>query len=231
MRHALWEYLEAILAAVLLALFVKAFVFEAFQIPSASMEENLLVGDHVLVNKFVYAPHRGPWRLVLPYRDLKRHDVFVFRFPEDPSRDFIKRVVAEGGDILEIRRKRLFLNGEPQAEPFVTFRDPRVYTEGPEIAQVPEALSKRDELGPTLVPRGSFFAMGDNRDNSQDSRYWGAVPESLVRGRAVLVYWSYDAGSVPRPFTGRGASVRQFLDTAIHFFDRTRWSRTLRIVR
>jgi signal peptidase I len=227
-RHPALEYLEAILVAVLFALFVKAFVFEAFQIPSASMEDNLLVGDHVLVNKFAYAPHRGPWARLLPYRDLQRRDVFVFRYPEDPSRDFVKRVVGLPGDEVQIVRKRLLLNGRDVAEPEVIHRDPAFFANAPEV---PESLRKRDELGPLVVPAGSFFAMGDNRDNSLDSRYWGAVPQSLVRGRAVLVYWSYDAGSVPRSFLGRGATLRQLIDTAIHFFHRTRWERTFQLVR
>ena len=228
MRHPTLEYFEAILVAVLIALFVKAFVFEAFQIPSASMEDNLLVGDHVLVNKFGSAPHRGPWARLLPYRDLQRRDVFVFRYPEDPSRDFIKRLVGLPGDTVQIVRKRLLLNGREEPEPEVIHRDPMLFANAPEI---PESLRRRDELGPLVVPAEGFFAMGDNRDNSLDSRYWGAVPQSLVRGRAVLVYWSYDAGSAPRPFSGRGATLRQLIDTAIHFFQRTRWERTFQIVR
>ncbi|MEO6325328.1 MAG: signal peptidase I, partial [Thermoanaerobaculia bacterium] len=208
MRHPILEYVEAILVAVLFALFVKAFVFEAFQIPSASMEDNLLVGDHVLVNKFAYAPHRGPWARLLPYRDVQRRDVFVFRYPEDPARDFIKRVAAVPGDTVALVRKQLVVNGRAVPEPEVIHRDAAVYENAPEV---PESLRRRDELPPFVVPPDSYFALGDNRDGSLDSRFWGTVPAGHVRGRAVLVYWSYDAGASPRTFSGRGAWVRQLI--------------------
>jgi signal peptidase I len=219
------EYLEAILVAVLLAFFVKAYVFEAFQIPSASMEDNLLVGDHVLVNKFVYGKHQGPWARVLPYRDVARGDVFVFRSPVDPTVDFIKRAVAVGGDRVRVERKRLIRNGEPLAEPYVFHKDPQLF-EGP---HVPAARRGRDELPERVVPDGELFAMGDNRDNSQDSRFWGTVRPEAVRGKALLVYWSF--APPERNFEGRAAELRKVLDTAVHFFARTRWERTLRVVR
>ncbi len=220
------EYAEAVLVAVLLALFFKTFVFEAFRIPSASMEDNLLVGDHILVNRFVYGPHRGPWARFLPHRDLSRGDVVVFRYPPDPSRDFVKRAVALPGDTVSIESKRLFVNGVLQVEPYVIHRDPRVLTG----AGVPPSLAPRDVFGPFAVPPGSFFALGDNRDDSQDSRFWGPVPEGLVVGRAVLVYWSYDEAAASA-FAGRGAVLRRLLDTALHFFGRTRWKRSFHLVR
>jgi signal peptidase I len=219
------EYLEAIVVAVILALYVKAYVFEAFQIPSASMEDNLLVGDHVLVNKFVYGPHAGPWRRLLPYRDVARGDVFVFRSPLTPQQDLIKRAVAVGGDTVAVSAKRLLVNGVPAVEPFVLHRDPQVFT-GPDI---PEARRGRDELEPLAVPAGRIFAMGDNRDNSQDSRFFGPVTAASVRGRALLVYWSLAPSD--REFAGRGAELRKVLDTAVHFFVRTRWQRSFRVVR
>jgi len=211
--------------AVVLALFVKAYVFEAFQIPSGSMEDNLLVGDHVLVNKLVYGPHRGPWARFLPCRDVARGDVFVFRSPLDPKQDFIKRAVAVGGDTVAITEKTLFVNGAPVPEPYVFHKDPQVFTgEG-----VPEARRKRDEMAPLSVPPGRLFAMGDNRDNSQDSRFFGPVSAESVRGRGVLVYWSVEPSE--RSFAGRGAELRKALDTAVHFFARTRWKRSFRVVR
>lgn len=221
------EYAEAVLAAILFALFFKTFVFEAFRIPSASMEDNLLVGDHILVNKFVYGPHRGPWARLLPHRDVRRGDVVVFRYPVDPSRDFVKRAVAFPGDKVQVVDKKLLVNGVETVEPWAVHRDPEIAPEGP---GVPPSVSLRDHFGPDMVPPDAFFAMGDNRDDSQDSRFWGPVPGGLVKGRAVLVYWSYDA--LPAgAFSGQGAALRRLIHTGLHFFSRTRWNRTFRSVK
>lgn len=222
---AIREYVEAVLVAVLLALFAKAYVVEAFLIPSPSMEGTLLVGDHVVVNKFVYGSHRGPWARLLPHADVARGDVIVFRYPPDPSRDFVKRVVALPGQEVAVDRKRLLVDGAAPVEPYVRHVDPAVLT-GPDV---PVSLARRDEMPPLRVPDQTFFAMGDNRDDSQDSRFWGPVPLALVKGRAVLVYWSVDRSGLPE--SGRGAAVRAFLETALHFWDRTRWRRTLTAVR
>ncbi len=211
----------------LFALFFKTFVFEAFRIPSASMEDNLLVGDHILVNKFVYGPHRGPWAPLLPHRDVRRGDVVVFRSPVDPSRDLVKRAVALPGDTVQVIGKKLLRNGVEEAEPWTVHRDPETTPEG---AGVPLTVSLRDHFGPLTVPPGTFFAMGDNRDDSQDSRFWGPAPGGLVKGRAVLLYWSYDA-PLAGVFTGRGAALRRLIDTGLHFFTRTRWNRTFRPVK
>jgi signal peptidase I len=191
------------------------------------MEDNLLVGDHILVNRFVYGPHAGPWARFLPHRHIRRGDVVVFRYPVDPERDFIKRAVALPGDTLRIQDKRLVLNGMPQKEPYTVFRDPEILPDG---ADVPASVLRRDHVGPATVPPHAFFALGDNRDDSQDSRFWGTVPEGLVKGRALLVYWSYDAAPAGA-FTGRGAALRRLIDTGLHFFGRTRWDRTFRVVR
>jgi signal peptidase I len=219
------EYLEAVLVAIVFALFVKAFLFEAYQIPSGSMEQNLLVGDHVVVDKLVWAPRSLPWGPLLPRREIVRGDVVVFRGPEDPGRDFIKRAVALGGETVEIRAKRLFAGGVERDEPYAVHRDPALLTGG----VVPASLRGRDEMPPLALPAGTFFALGDNRDESRDSRTWGPVAGHLVKGRALFVYWS--VRPPPEPFTGRGAAVRRVLDGAIHFFARTRWARTLHVVR
>lgn len=218
------EYVEAVLVAVIFALFVKAFLFEAYQIPSGSMEDSLLVGDHVVVDKLVWAPRGLPWGPILPSRELRRGDVVVFRGPEEPGRDFIKRAVALPGETVEIRAKRLRVNGLEQAEPYVVHRDPAVLP----ASGVPEALRGRDELPAFELPPGTFLALGDNRDESRDSRTWGPVPTRHVRGRALFVYWS--VGPSPETFGGRSAGLRRLLDGAIHFFSRTRWERTLRVV-
>lgn len=219
------EYLEAVLVAVVFALFVKAFLFEAYQIPSGSMEQNLLVGDHVVVDKLAWAPRSLPWGPLLPRREIHRGDVVVFRGPEDPGRDFIKRAVALGGETVEIRAKRLFVDGIEREEPYVVHRDPTLLTGG----VVPATLRGRDEMPPRTLPAGTFFALGDNRDESRDSRAWGPVARHLVKGRALFVYWS--VRPPPEPFAGRGAAVRRILDGAVHFFSRTRWERTIQIVR
>ena len=219
------EVVEAVLVAVVFALFVKAFLFEAYQVPSGSMEESLLVGDHVVVDKLAWAPRGLPWGPLLPRREIRRGDVVVFKGPEDPGRDFVKRAVALGGETVEIRGKRLRVDGVDVHEPYVVHRDPAVHSgEG-----LPVALRGRDELGPRTLPPGSFFALGDNRDDSRDSRAFGPVPGNLVKGRALFVYWS--VRPAPETFAGRGAGVRRALDGAIHFFSRTRWERTLRVVR
>jgi signal peptidase I len=219
------EYLEAVLVAVVFALFVKAFLFEAYQIPSGSMEQNLLVGDHVVVDKFAWAPRSLPWGPLLPRREILRGDVVVFRGPEDPGRDFIKRAVAFGGETVEIRDKRLFVGGVEREEPYVVHRDPALLTG----RVVPASLRGRDEMPPRTLPDGTFFALGDNRDESRDSRSWGPVARHLVKGRALFVYWS--VRPPPEPFAGRGAAVRRILDGAVHFFSRTRWERTIQVVR
>ena len=181
------EYFESLTIAVILALFVRTWVFQAFKIPSGSMEPNLLVGDHLIVNKMEFAPTRTSLeRAVLPRRDMRRGDIVVFKSPELPERDLIKRVIGLPGERLELRRKRIHINGTPLDEPYVRFVDPP----SPEGAARTDDL--REEYGPVTVPDGQYFMMGDNRDNSQDSRYWGFLPASYVKGRALFIYFSID---------------------------------------
>jgi len=220
----LTETAEAVLVAAALALTFKGFVFQVFHVPSSSMEDTVLVGDYVLVNKFAYGPHRGPWARVLPYRDLARGDVIVFRYPPDPGRDLIKRAVAVAGDRIEVEAKVLLVNGAERSEPYAVHRDATTYGTG-----APASLVQRDRFGPLTVQAGRFFAMGDNRDDSQDSRFFGPVPLAHLEGRAVSVLWSVREG--PRAFTGRGAALRRFLDTALNFLSRTRWDRTFHAIR
>ncbi len=178
------EYFEAIIVAVLLALFIRTFIVQAFKIPSGSMLPTLLIGDHLLVNKFSYGvrlPFDG--RMLIPLGKPERGEVVVFRFPKDRSIDYIKRVVAVPGDTIEIRDKQLFINGEPVA-------DPHAYVSSPTILQ--RAASPRDNFGPVTVPEGRVFVMGDNRDNSYDSRFWGFVEERDILGKAFILYWSWD---------------------------------------
>ena len=226
--HVFREYYEAILVAVIFTLFARTFVAQAFKIPSGSMENNLLIGDHLFVNKFIYAPHWStPLDRLMPYRNIRRGDVVVFKYPQDPERDFIKRAVGIPGDVLEMHDKVLFINGKQEVNPYVIHKDPETYPNSP---FVPEQLRLRDNWGPTTVPPGFVFCMGDNRDNSYDSRYWGPVPRSYFKGRALFIYWSYEAKSNSQEWRGWGDRVRQLASVAAHFFTRTRWSRSFTLV-
>ena len=179
------EYFESLVIAVALALFVRTFVFQAFKIPTGSMEPNLLVGDHLIVNKMIFSPAAtGLERAVLPRRDIRRGEIVVFKFPKDPTRDFIKRVIGLPGDQLELRRKKVHVNGRSIDEPYAHFLVPL----SPEGGRRADDL--REEYGPVTVPANQYFVMGDNRDNSEDSRFWGFLPASYVKGKALFIYFS-----------------------------------------
>jgi signal peptidase I len=180
------EYFESIVIAIILALFIRTWVVQAFKIPTGSMENNLLVGDHLLVNKFEFglAPSAIE-RMLLPVRDIKRGDVIVFKYPVEPERDFIKRVIGLPGETLELRQKVVYINGKPLDEPYVHFLLP------PGAVGV-EKGDPRENYGPVTVPQGYYFMMGDNRDNSQDSRWWSFLPRDYIKGKALMVYWSYE---------------------------------------
>jgi signal peptidase I len=192
------EYFESLVIAVVLALFIRTFVVQAFKIPTGSMEQNLLIGDHLLVNKFVFGPSMNAVeRAVLPMKDIARRDVIVFKYPEDPERDFIKRVIGLPGDQVEVRHKRVFVNGERLDEPYVFYMEqpPPLPEDGTSGNLPTSGTDPREFYGPVTVPANHYFVMGDNRDNSQDSRYWGFLPRHYVKGKALVIYWSYDAGS------------------------------------
>jgi signal peptidase I len=190
-KSAAREWFESICVAVVLALFVRTFVVQAFKIPTGSMENNLLIGDHLLVNKFVFAPTLSAVeRAVLPIDPIARGDILVFKFPEDPERDFIKRVIGLPGETLELRNKKVYINGKPLDERYVHFLFP---------PDADDAVGGNDfdltrRYGPLTVPAEHYFMMGDNRDNSQDSRYWGPMPASYVKGKALFVYFSFGEG-------------------------------------
>jgi len=207
-KSVLREYAESLIIAVVLALFVRTWVFQAFKIPTGSMEPNLLVGDHLIVNKMIFSPAvTGLERALLPHREIRRGDVIVFKYPEEPERDFIKRVIGLPGDRLELRRKTIYINGEPLVEPYAHLSVP-----ASESGDVTNDL--REFYGPATVPSDQYFMMGDNRDNSQDSRYWGFLPAHYVKGRALFIYFSFEEGS-----------------SLTHVLQGTRWERLLNIVR
>jgi len=225
------EYFESIVIAVILALFIRTFVVQAFKIPTGSMENNLLVGDHLLVNKFAYAPRLPALKKFLPYRDVKPGDIVVFKKPGDdmnPGNVLVKRAVAQGGDTVQVRDKQLFVNGKPSNDAPIQHIDPETY---PDESTVPDMARRRDQFGPFQVPPNSFFGMGDNRDNSLDSRYWGAIPRGNIFGRPSVLYWSYEAEPNSHIWKGPVAKIRQLFDVAVHFFSRTRWDRMFTVVR
>ena len=185
------EYAEAIVVAAILALFIRTFIVQAFKIPSGSMKNTLLVGDHLLVNKFLYGTHIPFTNIILmKIRDPKRGDIIVFKYPEDESKDFIKRVIGTPGDVVQIIAKKVYVNGKPIPEPYTIYRDDQI---------LPKSMDAKDNFGPIFVPPRKYFMMGDNRDRSHDSRFWGFVDESKIIGKAMVLYWSWD---------GDGSSIR-----------------------
>lgn len=191
-KGSLRENTEAIIIAIIIALFIRSFLIQAFKIPSGSMLETLQIGDQILVNKFVYGV-KIPFtngKVILPVHDPEKGDIVVFKYPEDPKMDFIKRVVATAGDTIEIINKKLYVNGELVTdEPYAEYKDSKV---------IPGSFSTRDNLTKTKVPENKLFVMGDNRDNSHDSRFWGFVDLGAVRGKAMIIYWSWKKRAGPR---------------------------------
>jgi signal peptidase I len=206
---------------VIFALFARTFLFQAFAVPSASMEKSVLTGDRLVVNKFLYAPGSNAFLAgLLPSRAVRRGDVVVFRFPPDPRRDFIKRVIALPGETVEIRDKVVFVDGRVLDEPYTFHADDRTWPDDPGI---PEDRRQRDQLSALRVSPQSYFVMGDNRDGSNDSRFWGPVPAANLEGRALFVYWSVP----PRPSGSSGGALRSPLE----LLRRTRWKRAFLPVR
>jgi signal peptidase I len=198
-QSKLWEYTKAIITALILALIIRTFCIQAFKIPSGSMIPTLLIGDHLLVNKIIYGTP-----VDIPFTDItvfympgfekpQRGDIIVFKSPEDPTRDFIKRVVAVGGDTIQMINKKLYINGAYVNEPYVQYTDNSIRL---------GRFEPRDYFGPYMVPKDKLFMMGDNRDNSSDSRYWGYVDVKQVKGKALIMYWSWDSDN-NKPRFGR----------------------------
>jgi len=194
------EYTESIVIAVLLAMVIRTYLVQAFKIPSGSMEDTLAIGDHLLVNKFIYGT-KLPFsdKRLLTLRDPRRGDVIVFEYPEDPSKDFIKRVIGTPGDVVEGKDKKLFVNGKPYDNPHEIHKEKDI---------IPKEMNPRDTFGPVTVPANSYFMMGDNRDRSYDSRFWGFVSRDKIKGLAFIKYWSWDKDS----FRPRFGSIGKLID-------------------
>ena len=238
------EYLESLLVTVILALFGTSFVVQAFKIPSQSMERTLLVGDHLLVNKFIFGG-RGQWYdKFLPYRTLQRGDIIVFKYPYQDHPHFVKRVIGLPGDHLKIVDQQVYINDKPLNEPYVVHDpssgyDPLNYSFPPVGSQIymsplqPEwahEIRKHIQGDELVVPPDRYFAMGDNRDHSLDSRYWGFVDRDAIMGRPFLIYWSVDANSTDYGEISFAQRILGIFDTLMHLPARTRWGRMLHTV-
>lgn len=222
-KSTIRDYYETLLITIIILNFARIFVFQTFKIPTGSMIDNLLIGDHIVVNKFVYG-NEGPEPLagLAPFREIERGDIVVFRFPLEPEVDYVKRVVALPGETVSIRDKQVAIDGEPLDEQYTIFRDASTYPADPSM---PEQFRRRDQMGSYTVPEGHYFVMGDNRDESYDSRYWGTVPREYIKGRPFIVYWSFRSDPVTGEAEPPGRQIARFADVFVNFFSKTRWDR------
>lgn len=222
---------------ILLLLFLTTTLVQAFVIPTGSMEDTLLIGDHLLVDKLAYAPPGPISKYILPYTDVKRGDIIVFRYPTDIEQTFVKRCIGVPGDHIKLVDKVVYLDGKPLVEPYKynktdyidSYRDD--FPSEPNVTLEPGAIKmlQQDEVnGEIVVPPGMYFAMGDNRDSSWDSRYWGFVPRQNIIGKPLIIYWSYDRPS--DQLNTNSITLPQILDLAEHFFSKTRWRRTFQLI-
>jgi signal peptidase I len=239
---------ESLIVTVILAIFGTTFVLQAFKIPTGSMEDTLLIGDHLLVNKFEFAFPR-PWLAkVLPYRHIRRGDVVVFKYPSresqaEPGEHFVKRVIGLPGDRIRIFHRQVYVNGQLQNEPYVRHAYPDQFRPGDDFPptdgdylpgatmQWSTTMSEYVRDGELVVPPGRYFVMGDNREQSWDSRFWGFVPRELISGRPLVIYWSYETPRDEYAHSSLSDWLQQTADLVIHFFTKTRWGRTFGLVR
>jgi signal peptidase I len=231
------EYFESIVITAIIALFATTFTVQAFKIPTGSMETNLLIGDHLLVNKFVYGLHSGFLSKILPYKEPRRGDVIVFKYPNNTEVAYVKRLIGMPGDIVQMMGHTVYINGKPLKEDYTRYISPD---------------SINANYGPYRIPNDQYFAMGDNRDNSLDCRFWcaeaspncheveagssmgghyfGTVPRDYLLGKALVIYWSFETPSGEYLQTGLINRTKQFADVILNFFTKTRWSRTFKII-
>lgn len=229
-RSKFREYAEALLIAVIFLRFANTFVVQTFYIPSGSMEDTLLIGDHLFVNRFIYGQERSlAGSGFLPSRTVQRGDIVIFRSVEDPNVDLVKRCIGLPGDELHMEAKQLYLNGKRVADSTYA-----LHKEAGAFATDPRArayVQKRDNFTALTVPPGHYFCMGDNRDNSHDSRFWGPLPAENVKGRALMIYWSNGGETPDGKWRGIVDTLAHLGKTALGFFSQTRWERTLRLIR
>ena len=247
-KSALRDTLESLVVTVILAVFGTTFVVQAFKIPTGSMEDTLLIGDHLLVNKFAFAAHSPALDRLLPYRQVHRDDVVVFKYPYDdqtqePGEYFVKRVIAVPGDRVKLVHRQVFVNGQQVEEPFVNYGsppDPPQPTDDFPPPDGDEYLTPRwsaeiskyvDQDGELVAPPGKYFVMGDHRERSWDGRFWGLVPRELISGRPLLIYWSFETPQGEYSRTSLADRLSQTVDLIVHFIPKTRWRRTFKFVR
>jgi signal peptidase I len=223
-RSVVREYFELIAETAVFVFFVMTFVVQAFQIPTGSMEPTLLVGDFLLVNKLVYSPPVIPLeKILLPRRDIRRQDIVVFKYPKELNKDFVKRVVGLEGEKIEIKDKQVYVNDQPIAESYKVHNDAQVFTKDG-FYRYDDTI--RDNFGPVTVPAGYCFVMGDNRDNSMDSRYWSFLPLDNIKGKPWVIYFSYRAERDAYMKNGLGDRLKK----VVSFLPKARWRRMLRII-
>ena len=228
-KSAAREWLESLVFSLIFVFFFTSFIAQATQVPTESMKPTILVGDHFFLDKFAFpANYPDFMSRILPVRSVRRGDIVAFKSPENPKVPFIKRVIGVPGDVLEIRDKVVYINGRKLDEPYKYLLDPNIYERG---SGIPQDYLVRDNYGPVRIPPSCYFMMGDNRDNSNDSRYWGFVKSQFIIGKPLFIYWSYEAD----PYDPRPKSVieyaKEYGSVALNFFTRTRWSRTGKILR
>jgi signal peptidase I len=234
-RHSVAEWAITIL----ILLFGTSTIAQPFVVPTSSMHNTLYTGDHLIVDKLAYSPKGSLSQYLLPYEDVKRGDIIVFRHPTLITVDYVKRVIGMPGDHIKLVNKQVFVNGKALNEPyaihmdnFMNYRDnfplgQPEYSTDPAMAARAAAMLRDDVInGELVVPPGNYFAMGDNRDNSLDSRYWGLVPRDNITGKPLIVFWSYDAPTEDL----QDYTLHHIVDLALHFFTKTRWDRTLKLV-
>ncbi len=223
---------------VLLLLFGTTTLLQAFVVPTGSMTDTVLIGDHMIVDKLAYAPPGPVSKYLLPYEEVERGDIIVFKYPLDPAQPYVKRVIGVPGDRIRFENKVLFLNGKRIVEPYRRLEPNQLsdylnnFPQRPDImidARARQMLEESVQGNELVVPPGNYFAMGDNRDNSADSRFWGFVPRENIIGKPVVIFWSYDAPT--EQLVGGTLNPTHLIDLAQHFFTRTRWDRTFRLVR
>ena len=232
------EYFEAIVTVAIIVLFITTFVVQAFKIPTGSMKSTLLIGDHLLVNKFVYGMKPRLLGRLLPYREPERGDIIVFKYTNDPTMAYVKRLIGMPGDIVEMIGRTVYINGENLNENYVVMSE----EDGNIIERVVNDPQKKYEIqyfnpkgmdahwGPYHVPDGHYFAMGDNRDNSQDSRWWQFIPRDYMLGQPLVIYWSFETARDEYLRTSPGERIERITDIVLNFFTKTDWKRILKII-
>ena len=234
------EYFESLVVTVILALFGTTFAIQAFKIPSSSMEDTLLVGDHLMVDKLSYAPPDSTGSAVLPYQRVVRGDIIVFKYPVEPGTHFVKRVIGVPGDRLRMQDKFLYLNGRLADEGYAVYKADGVdefrdnFPAASPFSAYPrwaDQMQDHVDDGWLVVPEGQYFVMGDNRDHSSDSRYWGFVPRENIVGKPVLIYWSVESTSADYRFDSTWARALGFARTIVEFPIKTRWGRMFLLIR